>query len=452
MKAGFAQADITPRLGVQLAGYGPYRNRAALKITAPLAARVMAVTQGRRRQLLVNLELCGTARPLAERIRAAVAARVHYKPSEVFLTSTHTHSGPATGGMLGWGEPDAIYVETLPARIAAAAVKAVAAMTAVQWRYAEVPCEGIAINRETDKGGWMYDPIEVRLDPQWRPARPQDTDPILRLLAAYAGGKLCGVLHHFGCHGVVGSEQTFDVHGDFVGLASLAIERAHPGATAIFLPGAMGDINPPVCHRAAGETRRGLRVLTQKYTAAIKHGLRTAQPLTVDTMRGAQREVKFTRKPWTRAWVKKRIAELEQIFAAAGVTDETKVGTPNLMTNGLQMVRLQGLRMILKDYRGAKGPNPPVTVSGLRIGPVALLGVGLEVFHSLQKPVLQGSPHPHTWVVSLAGGVGYAPDALACGKQGYTDDLVPSILGELPYKSVFSELPKALVELACELA
>lgn len=452
MKVGFAQSDITPRLGVQLAGYGPYRNRAASKITAPLAARVMAVAQGKQRQLLVNLELCGTARPLAQRIRAAVAARVHCKPSEVFLTSTHTHSGPATGGMLGWGEPDAIYVETLPARIAAAAEKAVAAMTAVEWRHAEVPCEGIAINRETDQGGWMHDPIAVRLDPQWRPARPQDTDPTLRLLAAYAGGKLCGVLHHFGCHAVVGSEQTFDVHGDFVGLASLAIERAHPGATAIFLPGAMGDINPPVCHRAAAETRRGLRVLTQKYTAAIKHGLRVAQPLVVHTVRGVQREVKFTRKPWTRAWVKQRIAELEKIFTATGVTDDTKVGTPHLMTNGLQMVRLQGLRVILRDYRGTNGPNPPVTVSGLRLGPVALLGVGLEVFHSLQAPVLQGSPHQHTWVVSLAGGVGYAPDALACSKQGYTDDLVPSIVGELPYKAVYAELPQVLVKLARDLA
>ena len=39
MKAGFGKSDLTPRLGVQLAGYGPYRNRAAQEIVAPLAAR-----------------------------------------------------------------------------------------------------------------------------------------------------------------------------------------------------------------------------------------------------------------------------------------------------------------------------------------------------------------------------------------------------------------------------
>ncbi len=452
MKAGFAAADITPRLGLQLAGYGPYRNRAANKILAPLCARALAVTDGKRRAILVNVELCGTPRPLAIKIRDAVAARTGCRPAEVFVTSTHTHSGPSTGGMLGWGEADAIYCETLPARIADAAEKACAAQKTVTWRYAEVPCEGIAINRETDRGGWMFDPIGVRLAPKWRPARPQDTDPTLRVLAAYAGKKLVGLLHHFGCHAVLGSEQTFDVHGDFVGLASAQIERAFPGATAIFLPGAMGDINPPVCHRGKKETHRALRVLTGKYAAAIRRGIKAAHPMAASGVRIVQHDVTFSRKPWTQAGIRKRIAQLEKIFSAPGVTDITTVGEKPLQTNGLNMVRLEGLRMVLAQFKGGRGPNPPVTVHGLRIGPVALLGVGLEVFHSLQAPVLEGSSHPHTWLVSLAGGIGYAPDARACAQKGYTDDLVPAILGERPYAKIYAEVPRELVKLARQLA
>lgn len=448
MHAGFGHADITPRLGVQLAGYGPYRNRAAQKILAPLGARAMAVAQGRARAVLVNVELCGLERPLALRLRAAVAARTGLKPEQVYLTATHTHSGPATGGMIGWGEPDSIYVETLPSRVAAAAEQALAAMKPIEWRYAEVPCEGIAMNRETDRGGWMFDPIEVRLAPDFRPAHPEETDPTLRLLAGYVDGRLVGLLHHFGCHAVVGSEQTFDVHGDFVGLASLAIERTHPGATAIFLPGAMGDINPPVCHRAEKETHRGLRVLSQKYAKAIERALRAAQPIEADEVSVVQRDIVFSRKPWTRAFVEKKIREYEAVFAAPGVTDITTVGTPPLQTNGLHMVRLEGFRTLHAQFVGSRAPNPPVTVHGLRIGPVALLGAGLEVFHSLQAPILASSPHAHTWVVSLVGGIGYAPDARACAKIGYTDDLVPAIVGERPYAKIYAELPRELVKLA----
>jgi hypothetical protein len=452
MKAGFAQSDITPRLGVQLVGYGPYRNRAANKITAPLSARAMVVTQGRRRIVLINLELCFTPLVLTRKIRGVVAKRIGVKPVDVFVTVTHTHSGPTIGGIFGWGETDAMYLETLPTRIAEAAMEARAAQTEVEWRYAEVPCEGIAINRETDKGAWMSDPIEVRLDPGFRPTRPQDTDPTLRVLAAYSRGKLFGVLHHFGCHAVVGSEQTFDVHGDFVGLASRAIEKIYPGSTAIFLPGAMGDINPPVVHRGPTETARGLRVLSRKYAAVIKQGLRAARPISVDRVQGLQREVKFSRKPWTKTWVQRRIAKLENIFSAPGITDITSVGKPPLETNGLNMARLEGLRVVLAGFKRGKGPNPPVAVQGLRIGPVALLGVGLEVFHSLQAPVLAGSPHTHTWVVSLVGGAGYAPDKAACAKRGYSGDLVPLVTGERPFAKIYKEVPRELIKLARDLA
>ena len=454
MKVGFAQADITPRLGVQLCGYGPYRNRAAQAILAPLAARAMALTDGRRRTILVNLELCGTPHDQAARIRAAVAARTSCKPEQVFVTATHTHSGPSLGGMIGWGVADPMYVETLPARVADAAERACAAQRAVEWRYAEVPCEGIAINRETDEGGWApKQPTVVdRLSPQWRPARPQDTDPTLRVLAAFAGKQLLGVLHHFGCHAVVGSEQTFDVHGDFVGLASAQVERAFPGATAIFLPGAMGDINPPICHRGKADTHRALRVLARKYAAVIRRGVKAAQPIAAGEFQSVRRDVSFSRKPRTAAFLRQRIRKLEAIFTAAGTTDTTITGTPPLNTHGQEMVRLQSSRQILAQFRGRVGPNAPVNVQGLRIGPVALLGVGLEVFHSLQASILQGSPHAHTWVVSLAGGQGYAPDARACAKQGYTDDLVPAIVGELPFAKIYAEVPRELIKLARELA
>jgi hypothetical protein len=451
MRAGFGSSDITPRPGVQLTGYGPYRNRAARKITAPLLARAIVLTEHGQRTALINLELCVTPRDFARRIREAVAARIKISAENVFVTVTHTHSAPAVGGLVGWGEADAMYVETLPSRVAAAAERAVAAQSEVEWRYAEVPCEGIAINRETDNGHWMTEPIAERLDPAWRPARPQETDPTLRVLAAYSRGRLCGVLHHFGCHAVVGSEQTFDVHGDFVGFASRAIERKHAGATAIFLPGALGDINPPVVHRGPAETRLGLRVLARKYAGAIARGLHAAQPVAVDEVRSIRREVRFTRKAWTREWVLRRIAQLEKIFAAPGITDVTRVGTPPLNTNGMHMARLAGLRVVLAGFKGARAPNPSVNVHGLRIGPVALLGVGLEVFHSLQEPVLRESPRPHTWVVSLVSGNGYAPDKAAHAKKGYTDELVPLLVGEIPFARIYDELPRELIRLSREL-
>jgi hypothetical protein len=180
--------------------------------------------------------------------------------------------------------------------------------------------------------------------------------------------------------------------------------------------------------------------------------VKAARRIAADDFRGVRRDVKFSRKPWTPGFLRKRIRELEAIFTAAGITDTTVAGTPPLHTHGQEMVRLQSSRQLLAQYRGQVGPNAPVNVQGLRIGPVALLGIGLEVFHSLQAPILAGSPQAHTWVVSLAGGQGYAPDARACAKQGYTDDLVPAIVGELPFAKIYAEVPRELIKLARALA
>jgi hypothetical protein len=106
---------------------------------------------------------------------------------------------------------------------------------------------------------------------------------------------------------------------------------------------------------------------------------------------------------------------------------------------------------LLTEWHGRGAPNPPVRVHGVRIGPVALLGCGLEVYHSLQAEILQNSPHAATWVVSLVGGNGYAPDAAAQRRAGYSDDFVPLMMGELPYARVDRDLIRALAKLARQL-
>ncbi len=457
MKAGFGKSDLTPRLGVQLAGYGPYRNRAAQEIVAPLAARAAVIRDGKTTVVLLSLELCGTPRPLAERIRVFVAARLGCRADDVFLSSTHTHSAPSVGGMFGWGEPDAVYLETLPARAAEAAVRAQAALAEVEWRHAHVACEGIAVNRETDTGFALNANFAERMNPRWRPAKPEQTDPSVRVLAAYgADGKLVGLLHHFGCHPVVYGEKTAAIHGDFVGLASIQLEAKHAGAVAIFLPGALGDVNPKLNHRVPRESRRALNAIARQYAGAVARGLRAARPVAgagvTNALVNVSDEVKLKRVAWSRARVLKRVAALEKFFTGADVTDFPHAGgLPPLHTRGMEMARLQGLRALLTEWHGRGAPNPPVRVHGVRIGPVALLGCGLEVYHSLQAEILQNSPHAATWVVSLVGGNGYAPDAAAQRRAGYSDDFVPLMMGELPYARVDRDLIRALAKLALQL-
>ncbi|MCF3650949.1 neutral/alkaline non-lysosomal ceramidase N-terminal domain-containing protein [Synoicihabitans lomoniglobus] len=449
IQTGFGSSDITPRLGVQLAGYGPYRNRAAREIIAPLRARAMVLTDRRRCAVVLSVELCGVPRELAARLQAAVAKRIGCRPKEVMVSVTHTHSSPSVGGMFGWGEADAMYVETLPARAAEAAVEAWQSRAELAWRHAEVPCEGIAVNRETDAGFALAANFADRMDPAWRPDHPEHTDPTVRVLAAWSGNRPVGMLHHFGCHPVVYGEKTAAIHGDFVGLASAHVERTYPGSVAMFLPGALGDINPKLNHRVPTESRRALHAIARQYGKALRHGLKVGRHLEMDTFQSIRRDEVFARQAWSRGKIDQRIAELEACFDTVGISDHPHTGgEPPLQTLGMERARLEGLRAVRSQFRGERAPNPPVCLHGLQLGPVAILGCGLEPYHRLQAPVLKGSPHVHTWIVGLVGGVGYAPDRAAHERAGYAGDFVPLICGELPFRCVHHELPRALISLA----
>jgi hypothetical protein len=452
MKAGFGKSDITPRLGVQLAGYGPYRNRAAQEIVAPLNARAMMVVKGKVRVVIVSVELTGLPRALDRRIRAHVGKLVRVRADDVFLSVTHTHSCPAVGGMLGWGEADALYVETLPGRVAAAAVAAQANLMEVEWRQARGPCEGIAVNRETDAGFALDADFAERMKASWRPAHPEETDPTVRVLAAYADQKLAGLIHHFGCHPVVYGEKTNAIHGDFVGEASRRLEAAHAGTVALFLPGALGDINPKLNHRVPVESKQALTAIGRQYAKAVEAALPQASPLTGGVLKSIRREVTFSRKPWTQTMIERRIRQLQRLFEEAGTTDlPNGGGQPPLQTNGMELARLEGLRSVGMQFQGERAPNPPVAVHGVKLGSLVLLGCGLELYHSLQAVVLEGSPQTASWVVSLVGGMGYAPDEAAHQRAGYAGDFVPLISGEIPYADIQNELPTELVKLAVEL-
>jgi hypothetical protein len=411
----------------------------------------MVLERGRgTRAVLVSVELGGLPRALDQCIREAVGEAAGCAPDEVFLSSTHTHSAPSVGGMFGWGGADALYVEGLPTRVAAAARDAIRQLQPVTWRYAEVPAEGIAVNREVDTGFALNADFTERIKTSWRPGKPELTDPILRLLVAEGRKGPVGLLHHFSCHPVVYGEKTNAIHGDFVGEACVALETEHAGAVALFLPGGLGDINPKLNHRSPAESRRALRAISQQYAQALRRAFKVAEPMPVAASFASQRRLqRFTRKPWNRASIARRIQKLESQLACREGADSPHTGSDDpLQTNGMLMARLEGLRAIIAQCRGERAPNPPVCLHALRIGPLVLAGCGLELYHSLAQQIMRETSIEQVWPVSLVGGVGYAPDAAALRRAGYAADFVPLICAELPFAHIHRELPQALVRLA----
>ena len=213
----------------------------------------------------------------------------------------------------------------------------------------------------------------------------------------------------------------------------------------VFLPGALGDINPTLNHRIPRESKQALAAIARQYRSAIESGLKEVALIPTDEIESIRREVKFARKPWSRISIERCIRKLEAKFTSDGISDfPHNRDRSALFTNGMEMARLQGLRSILNTCRGEKVPNPSVTLHGIKLGPVVLMGFGLELHEPLGKAIMADHSDEKICIVSLVGGMGYAPDAAAQKRAGYAADFVPLICGEIPFAKIHRELLPAL--------
>ena len=95
MRAGFGKVEITPPLGVELAGYGYYLHRTAVWVADPLFARAAAFEQDGERYVLVSCDCLGLGREIVGKVESALRRDFGLPTDHVTLVSIHTHTGPA---------------------------------------------------------------------------------------------------------------------------------------------------------------------------------------------------------------------------------------------------------------------------------------------------------------------------------------------------------------------
>ena len=442
MKAGFAKVDITPRVGVELCGFGPFLHRYSIAIRDRLWARAMAIQAGGRTVVLVSCDLIGVQLEMTRQIRRLVTAATRLPDEAIMIHCTHTHSGPNTGGYLGWGAPDEPYLEIVPNRIAQACINAVANLQEATIACSTVACEGIARNREYDETSF---PLEEVLKDQWRPARPELTDTTCHVLKVETDGRLVGFVSSFGCHPVVCCEATRHIHGDYPGVATNMIERENPGSVGLFLQSAQGDINTCIAHQPEQESLLALDVIAARYARAVRQGMAEAAPMPVESVACSLHEVTFSRKPYTLEMLRQLLAEKEAVVHALDASDKDH----NLR---MSVVYLLALRKLIATMEGGESLSPPTELQGFRIGPLALLGAPFEVFLAIRRDVQAGAKSPTALVLGLTNDtVGYAPDRTAARRGGYATDTVPIMCGMLPYAHIHDELVAELLKLESAL-
>ncbi|MDD5679054.1 MAG: neutral/alkaline non-lysosomal ceramidase N-terminal domain-containing protein [Kiritimatiellae bacterium] len=277
--AGAGRADITPEMGIQIAGdIGRYRPVEEIKDR--LQTKALVVSDGEQTACLVSSDLTSIQRDWADKLRAQIAEYLEIDPGAVILHATQSHSAPAVGNGfmsddyaftfpegLDWIRGgDARYNEVFVAG-AMAAVKAAhagmrpAALKAVRGYDTRVGTNRRYISRG-DKGICQAQ----RDNPNilcWE--GPVDPEVGVAVLEDESGRAMAALLHYT-CHPCHGYPKRW-ISADWPGYwATKMEEHFGGGCVALVLNGACGNIlhgNPfDTDHKGGIEVKGGYLVET----------------------------------------------------------------------------------------------------------------------------------------------------------------------------------------------
>lgn len=373
-KAGTATAVITPAEPMWMAGYAS-RTKPAEGKAQDLFAKALALEDAAgTRLVVVTLDLVSVPRFLRDRLAAAVREKYGLPAEGLLVNCSHTHCGPELRSPAAARPGDvaertvqaAAYAKKLEGQLADLVGGALRGLAPVTLTYSHARC-GFALNRRLAvAAGWANSP---------NPDGPVDHDvPVLR--ADGSDGKPRAILFGYACHNTTLS--FYQWCGDYAGFAQEFIERANPGAVALFMAGCGGDQNP---------YPRGTLDLARDHGLALANAVTAARQTPQRPVRGPLRSaydlvtIDYATPLPTKADLVKREAEakeaIDRTHAArllkhleqAGRLPEKYVAPVQVVRFGddLTLVALPGESVVdysLRLKRELGGAGPAVWVAG----------------------------------------------------------------------------------------
>ncbi len=277
---GTAKQEITPRTGALMAAFprGPERvPRRAAGVLDRLYARALALEDPTESLLIGSADLCILRSVSVRRIRERVMADLpEVSPDRIVLAVTHTHSGAETSFLFGATpeDPDVLRIEE---RIAESLRQAWLDREPARLSIGRQGLEATHNRRVRDENGRSRMVVEFQPDLTTGPVDPE----LLVLKFTLPDGKPKAVAFHYTAHALTLGPGNDLFSADYPGDACRRIEKAFPGATALFFNGAAGNVHPMQCMRTDPEA---LEKFGATVSAAAVSAANSATPVDVPSL------------------------------------------------------------------------------------------------------------------------------------------------------------------------
>ncbi len=259
LRAGVAVKDISPQSPMFLAGY-PHVPRISTGIHDPLLASVLCLRNDTDCLLMMAVDILFISTATAREARQLISHKTGIAEANIFISCTHTHSGPLTVDYLSWrGDPcvpptDEKYLAFLVDNLVAASIVAAETPHHVEIAWVSVDARGVGSNRLSPDGV---------------------TDTEAGVLAVRKiGGELLALSTIYGMHPTVLHEDSTLVSGDFPAYTRLHLRENFGDSLVVLYNNApCGNQSPryAVKSQTFAEAERLGRMLGERIASAIEN-------------------------------------------------------------------------------------------------------------------------------------------------------------------------------------
>ena len=390
MKAGASQISITPPVGIDLCGYvdriGP-----STGVHDDLFVRGLYLQLDEERLLWLHCDLIGVSQEQVQRLREACLVEFGLYPSQVIVSATHTHSGPATIYLRGCGEVSTTYLAQLDNRLLEAARGAMAHPEAVSLHFAEGRCQ-LARDRRRVSG---YQHVD---------------DHLPSLAFNRSDGSCLAVLANYAMHNAALSYESNLISADVAGIAAEHTRTNLPGQPVVLLTnGGSANTIPP---RSSSEPENMVafgQYLGDALICVIERGEKCQPDLSSIS--------EFVQLPFN--------IPLSQAVHQEYERDVARFAENTLWRKAIEEWKDETLEILEADPPA----NTKIEIQIIRAGPVGFTAIGAEVFTHLAED-LRAECGPQIYVVGCANGnIGYLPFWKIYTEGGYEVDTAYKFYG-----------------------
>jgi neutral ceramidase len=376
MKVGTAQIEITPDVGIDLAGFA-IRPQPSTEILDPLWTRALYLEDGPERLLWLHNDLLALDQALADRWRQHLEAETGVPRSRILISTTHTHSGPATIQLTGCGEVRPSYIEWLETQIRCAANAALCDPE---------PCRLVNLEGKCNLGVDRRDAEYTHTDPRVAAAAWQRSD-----------GSYKAVVLNYAMHPVClrGSQ----ISGDWPGEAARVLSHSLPGEPVVIVSsGACGNINPPGVGVSPAQMRQWAREVVQSVQHTLVNAGSGADVSNHSTLRVASTCVGLPLERWNVRDIKR--------YAAGCLADPA--GQREFSDKFRQAVEVWRDTMSQRLER-SEPAEVRAELTAMALGQAIFISVNAEAFSRFADLSTPGSSKP-VYALNCANGmIGYLP-------------------------------------------